>query len=294
MMPPTSMTPMPGMQGLARARHSRWWLALVLLPGLVACGGSETADDADTALPDDATIVAEVDGTPITEVELDAQIQAMASRGDRPDRESALEELIDLRLLEQRAEAEDMHLQPDTAAEIRRQRAMLLANQLVRSQIDGLEIDDERLRAAYEEYVADAPGRREYNARHILVETRGEAEALIAQIEDGADFGELAREHSIGPSGDRGGDLDWFRASDVVGPFADAVAGLETEEYTVTPVETRFGWHIILLQDVRDTEAASFSDKREELRSSMIDDHIEAFLGDLRGEATIEIHSEDR
>lgn len=273
------------------------WLALLLLPALVACGGSgsgnETGDEAESVLPDEATIVAEVDGTPITEIELDAQIQAMAARGDRPDRESALEELIDLRLLEREAEAEEMHLQPDTAAEIRRQRAMLLANQLVRSHVDALDIDDDDLRAAYEDYVADAASRREYNARHILVETREEAEALIDEIEGGADFSELAREHSIGPSGDRGGDLDWFRAGDVVDSFADAVAGLETEEYTPSPIETRFGWHVILLQDTREIEAESFDDKREELRNRMVDEHIEALLGQLRADGDVEIHLQD-
>lgn len=269
------------------------WLALFLLPILVACGGNDTVDEPESVLPDDATIVARVSGTPITEVELDAQIQAMAARGDRPDRQSALEELIDLRLLENQAQAEEMHLQPDTAAEIRRQRAMLLANQLVRSRIDGLDIGDDELRAAYDDYVADAASRREYNARHILVETREEAATLIEEIEAGADFGELAREHSIGPSGDRGGDLDWFRAGDVVGPFADAVTTLETEEYTPAPIETRFGWHIILLQDKREIDAEPFEDKREELHNRMVDEHIEALLGQLRADSDIEIHLQD-
>lgn len=255
---------------------------------LTACNGDSAAAP-DATIPDDAEVVARIDGEPITAVDLDAQLQTMASRGEPSEREAALEELIDLHLLRRRAEAEEIHRQPETAAEIRRQRAMLLANHLIRAEIEALNIDDDHLRAAYEEYVDDAAERREYNARHILVESRSEAEDLIRQIEEGGDFGELAREYSTGPSGDRGGDLDWFRADEVVEPFARVVAGLSPDEYTGEPVETRFGWHVILLQDVREIDPEPFEAMRDQLREREVNAHVQQFLRELRENSEIEI-----
>jgi len=264
-------------------------IATAFLLLLSACAdGSD--DDADRAsAPDEEDVVAFVDGEALTQVDLDAQRQAMASRGDSPDREAALEELIDLHLLARRAEREDMHRQPEIAAEIRRQRSMLLANHVVRAEIDTLGIDDEQLRDAYEAYVADAAGRREYNARHILVDSRERAVELIESIENGGDFSTLAREHSTGPSSDRGGDLDWFRADEVVEPFADAVSDLAPGEYTGEPVETRFGWHVILLEDTRDTEARPFDEMRPRLRDQLVTEHVEDFLRELRADSEIQL-----
>lgn len=265
---------------------------MLLFAGLAVTGCYAEEDDSQaerTSAPDDSEVVATVDDEPLTEVDLDAQIQAMATRGEAPGDEQALEELIDLRLLEQRAKRQDIHRQPEVAAEIRRQRAMLLANHLIQAEIQALDIDDEMLRAEYEEYVADATQRREYNARHILVEDRETALGLIGDIEDGGDFAELAREHSTGPSGDRGGDLDWFRADEVVEPFAEAVSRLQPGEYTGEPVETRFGWHVILLEDARDTEADEFDEMRDTLREQKINEHVSALLRDLRADSEIDI-----
>ena len=264
--------------------------ALALLFLATACGGDDRNESTTGASPpDDAEVIARVDGEPVTVTDLDAQLQAMAQRGEHADEESALEEVIDLRLLVQKAEAEEMHRQPEIAAEIRRQRGMLLANHLVRAQIDALEIDEARLREAYDAYIEDGDARREYKARHILVDERAEAEHVIEAIQEGGDFAELAREHSTGPSSERGGDLDWFRADDVVTPFAEAVARLETEEYTGEPVASDFGWHVILLEDRREIEPESFDDMRDELRGRIIDDHITELLRDLREGSEIEI-----
>lgn len=268
----------------------RSFILAILLPILPGCWSPVEDSDREAASgPDESEVVARIDDEPITETDLDAQIQAMAARGDSPRRERALEELIDLRLLERRAEARKIHRQPELAAEIRRQRAMVLADHLIRAEVDSLDIDEDVLRADYEDYVANAGRRREYNARHILVDEREQALALIGEIEDGGDFAELAREHSIGPSSDRGGDLDWFREDEVVPPFAEAVTDLEPEEYTQNPVETRFGWHVILLQDIRETEPRPFDEMRETLRQERVKRHIESFVRELRADSDIEI-----
>lgn len=126
-------------------------------------------------------------------------------------------------------------------------------------------VTDEALQVAYEERFSDADARREYNAAHILVETVELAEDLLAQLADGGDFAALAREHSLDPgSGAEGGDLGWFGLGRMVAPFEEAVLTLEPGE-TSDPVETRFGFHIIRLNDSRVPEAPPLDAVRAEL-----------------------------
>jgi peptidyl-prolyl cis-trans isomerase C len=91
----------------------------------------------------------------------------------------------------------------------------------------------------------------EYKARHILVATSTEAEAIIDRLEQGEDFAELAKQESTGPSGPRGGDLGWFSASMMVPPFAQEVRSLEVGKFSRKPVQTRFGWHVVLVEEMR-------------------------------------------
>ena len=84
------------------------------------------------------------------------------------------------------------------------------------------------------------------------MQTQAEAQDLIAQLKEGADFQALAKEHSTGPSGPNGGDLGWFAPEQMVKPFADAVIALEDGAFSPDPVQTQFGWHVILREESRD------------------------------------------
>jgi peptidyl-prolyl cis-trans isomerase C len=117
----------------------------------------------------------------------------------------------------------------------------------------------------------------EFNASHILVETEEEAQALIDALAEGADFAELAAESSIGPSGPNGGQLGWFTAGMMVPEFETAVFELEAGEVSV-PVQTQFGWHVILLNEVREQALPTLDEVRAELieglRRARVDDRI--------------------
>jgi len=143
------------------------------------------------------------------------------------------------------------------------------------------EISDEELQAEYDAQYADADPVEEFNASHILVETEEEAQALIDALADGADFAELAAESSIGPSGPNGGQLGWFTAGMMVPEFETAVFELEAGEVSV-PVQTQFGWHVILLNEVREQAPPTLDDVRAELveglRRARVDDRIEELM----------------
>lgn len=141
------------------------------------------------------------------------------------------------------------------------------------------DVSDEELQAAYDAQYKDAEPEQEFNASHILVETKEEADAIKAELDGGADFAEIAKEKSTGPSGPGGGSLGWFGPGMMVPAFEEAVAGMEAGSVS-DPVETQFGWHVIKLNETRTAEAPALEDVREELetqvRQTKVQDAIES------------------
>ena len=135
----------------------------------------------------------------------------------------------------------------------------------------------------YDEQVKLAPP-LDFKARHILVETQGEATDVIAQLDGGANFEELAKEKSTGPSGPNGGDLGWFSPNQMVAPFSNAVQQLEDGQYSPVPVQTQFGWHVILREDSRDSVPPTFDSVRDELQRQVQNEKFQAHLNTLRSE----------
>jgi len=112
---------------------------------------------------------------------------------------------------------------------------------------------------------------------------------VITQLDGGADFSEMAKEHSTGPSAQQGGDLGWFPPNRMVGSFSEAIIGMEKGTYSKEPVKTQFGWHVILLEDVRDTTPPSFEQSKERIRAMLRNQGIQNHLAELRQGAQIEI-----
>lgn len=257
---------------------------------LAACSGQSAP--ASSTDPEPENVVARVDGQPISAAALDAQVQAMSARGQPVQRPRALENLINLMVLSAEAERQGLPEQPDVAAEIERQRAALLAQHLVRAELSELDLSEDDLRQAYAERIEEMEG-REYKASHILLDEQAQAQSVIEQLAEGADFKALAREHSTGPTGESGGSLGWFQADQMVGPFADAVRALEPGSYTAEPVQTRFGWHVVLLEDVREMQKPAFEDIQGEIRNDLVSEHVQSYIQSLRDQAEVEITAED-
>lgn len=150
-------------------------------------------------------------------------------------------------------------------------------------------ITDEALKAKYDDHVKANPPATEFHARHILVETEEEARKVIGELDGGADFVELAKERSTGPSGPRGGDLGYFRGEQMVPEFSAAAQALEPGKYSSDPVQTQFGWHVIKLEDQRETAPPAFAELEPQLREELTRENVEGVLADLRGEADVEI-----
>ena len=155
------------------------------------------------------------------------------------------------------------------------------------------QVTEEEIVRVYEETIGNAEGPEEVRASHILVETEAEGVEIIQELDDGADFAELARERSTGPTGPRGGDLGYFTADAMVEPFATAAFSLEIGAVGPDPVQTQFGWHIIKVFDKRRQPPAGFEESRARIQDLLTREFITAHMAELRAGAEIETFNLD-
>lgn len=211
------------------------------------------------------------------------------SHGQKFPKQQLLEELIQRELLVQ--DAQKKHL--DQSAELKERVEMaersLLSQAYLQDYLKANPITDADLRAVYDKEVMGKMSGTEYKARHILVKTEDEAKKIIVELGKGAKFEDLAKKQSLDPSKDQGGDLGWFTEGQMVEPFSKAVAGLEKGKFTQTPVQTQFGWHVILREDSRVQTPPAFETVKEQLQPMVQQQKVQAMLEGLRKQAKVEI-----
>lgn len=270
------------------SRLSRISVAFVAAITLVTPAFSQSEPTRDT-------VIATVNGTEITLGHL------LAARDTLPDQfrnmpaEALFQPLIE-QLIEQTAimqEAEGTLSTRDRIAFENEQRAFIANAALTRAAEAAL--SDENVDEAYRAFVTEFDGREptpEFNASHIIVETEAEALELRALLDEGADFAELAREHSFDGAAASGGSLGWFGLGAMIPEFEEAVQSLEIGEY-LGPLETRFGWHLVLLNDTRMSQAPALEEVREALEENLQREAAQAELTRAKEAATIERAYED-
>lgn len=223
----------------------------------------------------------EIDPT-VFKIYLESRIQQPASQATQEQTEGIRKELTDLFLLSATPRAAELKEGQELKARIELQTRAMLAQAVAQDFIASNPATEEEMRALYDEQVNQAPP-LEFKARHILVETQGEATDIIAQLEGGADFAELAKEKSTGPSGPSGGDLGWFPPERMVAEFSQAVQALGDGAYSQTPVQTQFGWHVILREDSRESTPPPFESVRDALKQNVEGQKLQDYLSSLRG-----------
>ncbi len=231
-----------------------------------------SADQADSAELFDDSII---------NIVLESRIQKPADLATAQERESVVNELTDLYLVTNLPRAIELGKSPEIVAQLDIQRRGALFNAFAGKFLSESEITDQEILEMYEEQVVLAPP-EEFKARHILVDTQSSAIALIEELQDGKDFAELAKEHSTGPSASSGGDLGWFTAQAMVQPFTEAVTAMEDGSFTTTPVQTQFGWHVILREDSRDSTPPPLDSVKDVIRQRVAQQKLQDFIASLR------------
>lgn len=233
------------------------------------------------------TVVATVNGTDIT---LGHMIVARASLPEQyqqlPDQvlfEGILDQLVQQTALSDTFSGD---MPPRVGLSLDNESRSLVAGEVI-EQIMAEPVDDAALQAAYDAQYAGQDAGEEYNASHILVETEEEAKAIKAELDEGADFAEMAREKSTGPSGPGGGSLGWFGTGMMVPTFEAAVVEMDAGGVS-DPVQTQFGWHVIKLNEKRQTEAPTLDSVREELELQVRQTNVQTKITEITEAADVD------
>lgn len=243
----------------------------------------------------DDAVVATVDGQPVTEAQLQLAIselgQQFAQLPDAQKRAAALTSIIEIRLMADVASEQGLGEDAEFQQRMEFLRERALHSAYIEAEIAS-QVTEETMRARYDEEMAQIEPANEVRARHIIVETEEEAAALIEQLNDGADFEELAREHSTDGAAAQGGDLGYFGPGQMVGEFEEAAFAMNVGDHSAEPVQTQFGWHVIKLEDRRAQTPPAFEQVMPQLRSMMLREVYLERANALRDAAAIEIADE--
>lgn len=260
--------------------------ALMLATPVVASLAQET----DTIDP--ASVVATIGDETITEADLtfaaEDMAQDLAQMPPEERRAFLVRILIDMKVMSGAARAAGMDQTPIFAQRQKYLEERALRRAYFSEAIAGA-ITEEAVRAEYDAYAAQFEPADEIRASHILVETEEQANDLKAQIDGGADFAALAREHSIDPGAANGGDLGFFGKGMMVAPFEEAAFALAEPGAVSAPVQSQFGWHIIRLEEKRQSAPPAFEQVAPQIQNQLLMESFTAKVDELMSGVEVEI-----
>ena len=267
-------------------KHLRLLLLAAVLAALGACQPKTAATGGDLSPP-----VATVDGSSISRDFYEFYIKGISGKTSAEltpeQRNLALDNLIRARLVAEEAAKEGLDKSSDTAALLELSHLNVLQQAVSDRYLKDRKASEQELRAEYETQLGSTP-RQEYHARHILVATEPFAEKIVARLEKGEKFDELAKRESMDPSKSSGGDLGWFTPDRMVPEFSGAVIALKPGEYTHKPVQTQFGWHVIQLVDRRELTPPPFEQVRQRLEQIVQNKKFRGYTDELMKNAKIQ------
>ena len=271
---------------------------LVLVAALAATAFAATAQDAakpaakKSAKPaPKGDAIATVNGVPVPSARMEFLVQQQKGRG-APDsdqtRSLIKDELINREVVVQEAQKSGLAKSPEVQTQLEIARQEIIVGVFLRDWVRKHPVTDAEIQREYDRAKGQS-GDKEYRARHILVETEDQAKDLIAQIKKGAKFEELATKHSKDTgSAQRGGDLDWSVPAAYDKQFSDAMVKLEKGKYTEQPVQSRFGYHVILLEDVRQTRFPALAEVKPRIQQQLMQHKVDELVRGLRAKAKVE------
>jgi peptidyl-prolyl cis-trans isomerase C len=198
-----------------------------------------------------------------------------------------LDNLIRGEVIAQQALKDGLDKTGDTASLLALSRLQILEQAGAEQYLKDKKPTDTERQAEYDSQVAAMP-KTQYHARHILVATQDAAQKVIDQLKKGAKFEDLAKKESTDSSKEQGGDLGWFSPANMVKPFADAVAALKKGEYTQTPVQSQYGWHVIQLLDTRETPVPPLDQVKDRVDQLVQNKKFKAYQDELLKTAKVD------
>ena len=232
-----------------------------------------------------------VNGVSIPQARVDMRVKAAAAQGqsDSPELRKAIrEDMINLEVMVQEATKLGLNKNEEVVQQLELAKQSVLVGAFVQDYAKNHPISEDQLKQEYDKLKAKL-GNKEYNARHILVETEAEAKSIIALLgKKGNKFEKLAEKSKDTGSAAQGGSLGWAVPSNFVPPFANALLNLKKGERTKEPVQTQFGWHVIMVEDIRDLKVPPFEEIKPQLQQRLQQQSIKKAIEELRAKAKIE------
>lgn len=231
-----------------------------------------------------------VNGVSIPQARIDLRVKAAAAQGqaDSPELRKAIrEDMINIEVMAQEAVKTGLDKNADVVQQVELAKQSVLVGAFVQDYVKNHPISEDQLKQEYDKLKAKL-GNKEYNTRHILVETEAEAKGIIAQLGKKAKFEKLAAKSKDTGSAAQGGSLGWAVPSNFVPEFANALLNLKKGEYTKEPVQSQFGWHVIKLDDTRELKVPSFEEVKPQLQQRLQQQSIKKAIDELRAKAKIE------
>lgn len=260
----------------------------LFMVGFLAAPMIAYAQDGQQDLPQNTVVT--VNGMAITYDDISmAENELMGLVGQLPERqrfETLVSFMVERLLAANAARAAGL----ENSAEVEKQISFLKQKALQDVYVGQLlmeRVNEASVTAYYQENIVDGPKQEEVRARHILVDSREEAEAVIAAVKNGGDFIELAKKRSKGPSGAGGGDLGYFDRDAMVAPFSDAAFKLKKGKISA-PVKTQFGWHVIKVEDRRTKSISALDDVRDQIYQILISEARRGIYEEMRQGADVQ------
>jgi len=231
-----------------------------------------------------------VNGVSIPQARIDLRVKAAAAQGqaDSPELRKAIrDDMINIEVMTQEAVKAGLDKNAEVVQQVELARQQVLVGAFVQDYAKNHPIGEDQLKQEYDKLKAKL-GSKEYNTRHILVETEAEAKDIIAQLGKKAKFEKLAAKSKDAGSAAQGGSLGWAIPGNFVPEFANALLNLKKGEYTKEPVQSQFGWHVIKLDDTRDLKVPQFEEVKPQLQQRLQQQSIKKAIDELRAKAKIE------
>lgn len=239
---------------------------------------------------DDDPVVATVNGQEILRSHIKAAHQLLPKQYQQVPFEqifpALVDSVIDTKLAAADARARKMHEDAAFKDQMRRIEDQILQRTVLQNEMTR-DVSAEALKERYDVMVAGLGEKEEVHARHILLKTEKEAKDVIADLEKGGDFAELAKTKSTGPSGPNGGDLGYFGKGQMVPEFETAAFAMEKGAHSKAPVKTQFGFHVIKVENRRKAEAPTFASVAEQLRNEISQERGTTYVENLRKKSKI-------
>lgn len=227
-----------------------------------------------------------VNGRAVPQYVADAFIEDQQAPDSEEFRNAVREEFIRRELIIGEVRKKGLDKKREIMGQLENARQMVLVRAYLTDYLRANPVTEAQINEAYKTFTQRL-GDTEYKTRHILVESEADAKDLIAKLDKGGKFETLAKNSKDPGSSENGGDLGWMSPSAFVAPFAEALAKLKKGEYSKEPVQSQFGYHIILAEDTRVLTPPALEQVKPQITQTLTQQKVEELLKELRSKAKI-------